>query len=184
MRWNTHLVAGLSSLWLIEAAAGSGVLPRDTLANVAGISVAIVVGSLLPDLDASRSKIKHFAVSGFKPFLLPSQLIHKKFGHRSVLHSLIGLVVCAVIASSISPLWGWQIGLGLGLGYASHLLSDAMTKCGIPLLYPNPLRFYVLPKRFRLTTASQAEDAVFVLFASISVLLLLRHLLLSPQGFT
>ena len=51
-----------------------------------------------------------------------------------------------------------------------------MTKAGIPLLYPNPARFHVLPRPLRVTTGSLAEDALTGLFATLALLTLLSVL--------
>ena len=64
MTWSTHLMAGLSTLWLME------VLPVSQTENMALLAGAAALGSLLPDLDAAESKIKHLTVGGVKPFLL------------------------------------------------------------------------------------------------------------------
>ena len=170
MTWSTHLMAGLSALWIMEA------LPASQPENMALLAGAAALGSLLPDLDASESKVKHLSVAGIKPFLLPSQAIYGQFGHRTFLHSLAGLAFCASSCLLLSPFTGWQVALALWLGYASHLAADALTRSGIPWLYPNHRRFHLLPPRLRLTTGSQAEEVVFVLLSLSALLLMLRHL--------
>jgi len=72
-------------------------------------------------------------------------------------------------------LLGWPLFLGLVLGYGSHLAGDACTKSGIPLLYPDPRRLHLLPRPLRLTTGSQAEDALLPLLAVSVLVLLLSH---------
>jgi membrane-bound metal-dependent hydrolase YbcI (DUF457 family) len=170
MTWSTHLMAGLNALWLLEALPGAG---SENMALLAG---AAALGSLLPDLDASESKIKHLSISGIKPFLLPSQAIHRQLGHRSMLHSLVGLSLAAVVSAMLAPFIGREAALALWLGYASHLVADSATRSGIPFLYPRTTRFHLLPKRFRVTTGSPAEDAIFVLLSLSVLALLLRHL--------
>ncbi len=56
---------------------------------------------------------------------------------------------------------GWAPWLALLLGYGSHLAADSATKTGILLLYPRKERFYLLPKGWRITTGSQAEEVCF-----------------------
>ena len=170
MTWSTHLMAGLSALWLMEA------LPASQPENMALLAGAAALGSLLPDLDASESKIKHLSVAGVKPFYLPSRMIYGQLGHRSFLHSLAGLAYCACFCLLFAPFTGWQVALALWLGYASHLAADALTRSGIPWLYPRNGRFHLLPARLRLTTGSQEEEVVFVLLALSALLLMLRHL--------
>jgi membrane-bound metal-dependent hydrolase YbcI (DUF457 family) len=56
--------------------------------------------------------------------------------------------------------------------HSSHLVTDACTRTGIPLLYPSKARYYVLLRSLRFTTGPQAEEVLFTLLA-ISVFLLL-----------
>ena len=174
MTWSTHLMAGLNSLWILEA------LPTEQAFSNENFAIAVAaaaLGSLLPDLDAAESKIKHLQIGGIKPFLLPSQLIHRQTGHRSLLHSLMALVYVAllgiVIAACLEPIAAFA----LWLGYATHLMADACTRAGIPLLYPRQKRFHLLPKQLRIVTGSQAEDVIFALLSLSVIALLLRHLL-------
>jgi inner membrane protein len=170
MTWSTHLMAGLNTLWVLEA------LPGVQTESIVLIASAAAFGSLLPDLDASQSKIKHLKVGGIKPFYLPAEAIYHQLGHRSFLHSLPGLAFIGIVCAALSPVAGWQAALALWLGYVSHLIADGVTKSGIPLLYPQAKRFRFLPRGFRITTGSPAEEVVFVIL-SLSVLsLLLQHL--------
>jgi inner membrane protein len=170
MTWSTHLMAGLSALWLME------VLPTSSTENMALLAGAAALGALLPDLDAAESKIKHLSVAGIKPFLLPSQMIYSQLGHRSFLHSLSGLTFFACACLLLSPFMDWPAALALWLGYASHLATDAMTRSGIPWLYPRKEHFHLLPLRLRLTTGSPEEEMIFVLLSLTALLLMLRHL--------
>lgn len=125
-------------------------------------------GALLPDLDATHSTIKYLRLGGhFQPFRLPVRVLSHQLGHRGPLHSLAGIAL----------LWlGWQPTLALALGMLSHLLGDASTKSGVPLLYPKPGRWHLLPKDLRLTTGSPEEEAVFGVML-LPLLLLLFELL-------
>ncbi len=71
------------------------------------------LGSILPDIDHGSSFIGRRI-----PF------VNKFVKHRGVTHSLIA----TVIAFYINP---W-----LGLGYASHIILDMLTKQGVRLLFP------------------------------------------------
>jgi len=174
MTWSTHLMAGLNSLWILEAFPGGQAFSNE---NFALTVAAAALGSLLPDLDAAESKIKHLQIGGVKPFLLPSQLIHRQTGHRSLLHSLIALVYVALFGIVLAACLGTTAALALWLGYATHLATDACTRAGIPLLYPRMKRFHLLPKPLRIITGSQAEDVIFALLSLNAIVLLLRHLL-------
>lgn len=167
-------MAGLGSLWILEIMAVENSFHNG---NYAIVIAAAALGSLLPDLDAAESKIKHLQFGGIKPFLLPSRFIHRQTGHRSLLHSLMALVYVALFSIVIAACLGPIVALALWLGYAIHLAADACTRAGIPLLYPRPKRFHLLPKPLRIVTGSLAEDVVFALLSLSVMALLLRHLL-------
>ncbi len=174
MTWPTHALLGISSLWLLAP------LPPELLGYDLGtLAVCATLGALLPDLDASESKIKHLKLPGtsFKPFLLPAQVVHRTDQHRGLLHSIWGLAMVTIIVAP-AVLWvGWAPVVALLLGYTSHLLGDAATKSGIRLLYPRSARFHMLPPGWRFTTGSLAEEALFVPLALFGSTLLLRSLL-------
>ena len=129
MTWSTHLVFGINSLWLLF------LLPPGSLSYDFGtLSAVAALGALLPDLDASRSKIKHLRLcSNFKPFLLPAQVVHGLDQHRGLLHSVAGLSFVGVLCMPLALWIGWAPLLALLLGYVSHLIADAAAKSGIKL---------------------------------------------------
>jgi membrane-bound metal-dependent hydrolase YbcI (DUF457 family) len=100
MMWRTHALFGISALWLLSP------VPADVLGYDMGTLAAVAaMGALLPDLDASESKIKHLKLLGtqFKPFLLPAPVVHRSEQHRGLLHSLAGL--CMVGAMTVPVVW-------------------------------------------------------------------------------
>lgn len=112
MTWTTHTLFGISALWLLAR------LPPEALVYDFGtLAACAALGDLLPDLDASESKIKHLKLPGtqFKPFLLPAQVIHRihrSDQHRRLLHSLRGLVLAGTCAL---PIMFWIVGRRLQL---------------------------------------------------------------------
>lgn len=169
----SHLALGISSVWLMRVFPGVvGSLSAVDGSNPGLILGAAALGALLPDLDATRSTIKYLRVGArFQPFSLPARVLSHHFSHRGPLHSLAGLGLLWIWLGLPTMLWlGWQPSLALALGMLSHLVGDASTKSGVPLLYPKPGRWHLLPQPFRLTTGSAAEDAVF---AALMVPLLL-----------
>ncbi len=175
MTWRTHLFFGINSLWLLQAVPAVADIAFDS-EHLPLLIGAAAFGSLLPDLDASESKIKHLAVGGIKPFLLPSQAIHRYLGHRGFSHSLAALLLVSLLVLPLAFWWGLLPPLALLLGYGSHLAADACTRSGIPLLYPRKMRYHLLPRSLRFTTGSMAEDALFVCLALLALLLLLNSL--------
>lgn len=120
MTWTTHTLFGISALWLLAP------LPPQALGYDLGtLAACAALGALLPDLDASESKIKHFKLPGtqFKPFLLPAQVIHRSDQHRGLLHSLWGLSMAGACVLPLAFCIGWAPVTALLLGYASHLIA-------------------------------------------------------------
>lgn len=130
MTWQTHVTIGVNSLWLPVL-----FLPRLPIYELGALAICAVVGALLPDLDAVESKVKHLKVGKMKPFRLPSEMAYQAFGHRGVMHSLLGWSVLAVLLLLLIPWLGWAGWLGLQLGYLSHLMADSCTRSGILLSF-------------------------------------------------
>jgi membrane-bound metal-dependent hydrolase YbcI (DUF457 family) len=171
--WTTHTLFGISALWLLAP------LPPEVLGYDFGtLAACAALGALLPDLDASDSKIKHLRLLGtqFKPFLLPAQIIHRSDQHRGLLHSLWGIGMAGTCTFPLAFWIGWAPVTALLLGYASHLLGDSATKSGLRLLHPNKRRYHVLPASLRITTQSQTEDLVASLLLLPVLLLFFNYL--------
>jgi len=105
--------------------------------------VAAAIGGFAPDLDTSWAW-----VAGLNPHLYP-------LGHRGASHTLIGAPLMALLLVGIVGLLGrrWarlrvgslpKIAPALLLGAFSHLLLDALTITGVPLLWPFSLARYTL----------------------------------------
>jgi inner membrane protein len=170
MRWATHAALALNSLWLLQAANSASVQ------NSIGILVvSAVFGGLLPDLDAVDSKLQRLPVltADVQPFGFLSSVIRQTSPHRGWMHSLRGLAIISVVLTPVIPLIGIGAWLAFAGSYASHLLADMMNPSGIPLFFPQPRRWYVLPRNWRISTGSPEEELVFVLFACLGLVLLL-----------
>jgi len=132
----------------------------NTPITMTGYSAA-AVGSLLPDIDTPASAIGRL----FAPL---SVYIERRFGHRTITHSLIGWLIFSFIGLPLLILRAPQVYLCFVLGIFSHILLDAVNKSGVPLFYPNLIRA-VIPKneKLRILTASKQE---FVFLAILSCL--------------
>lgn len=106
--------------------------------------VAVVVGALLPDIDAGGGTIARpgSLFSHILPRwlvgllnavgLLISKIIRAIFGHRNAFHwPVIGVIIALV---GINTGHGWLV--WLGWGYVWHILGDFCTKSGVPLFGP------------------------------------------------
>ncbi|MRR13126.1 metal-dependent hydrolase, partial [bacterium] len=94
------------------------------------VTNAITVGlsSLLPDIDTGAS-----TVGRALPFL--SGPIERRFGHRTLTHSLLFCCVLALVCSPVALLEA-DVYFCLVAGYVSHPFLDTMNVNGIRLFYP------------------------------------------------
>lgn len=169
MTWRTHFIGGIASLWLLPLGAAYW--------SVALAIVFASVGSLLPDLDARESKLSNIQVGGITPLKPAAYALNRRIGHRGVMHSLLGLLFVAIVLGiSLGLFLDPLAGVGLVLGYLSHLLLDACTKSGIPFCWPKPSRFHLLPPGLRAVTGSWQEDLAFLLLAFIATGFLIAQL--------
>jgi membrane-bound metal-dependent hydrolase YbcI (DUF457 family) len=113
-------------------------------------AAALAFGSLLPDVDTTQSGLGKFV----KPI---SRFLERKFGHRTITHSLVGMAIVALCAFPIAQTMP-AVFFYLLLGYGSHLLLDTMNIIGVPLLYPSRLQFWFISnRRWRVPYGSPAE---------------------------
>jgi len=138
------------------AAAGALAVYRPDLVPTDAVTLALAAGAALlgataPDLD----RMHGLAGKLVGPFCL---------GHRRLSHSLLGLglFVLAVRTGAgwLAAAWPTRIDAdavagAFALGMASHLLLDALTPLGVPILWPLPVKL-ALPV-CRVTTGSLAE---------------------------
>jgi inner membrane protein len=173
LTWRTHFLGGVASLWLLPIG-----VPHQSLALAIAFAL---LGSLLPDLDARQSKLSNVQIAGITPLKPAAYVLNRRLGHRGVMHSLWALLIVAIalglpLALLLDPL----AGVGLVLGYLSHLLLDACTRSGVPLLWPETSKVHLLPRGLRVVTGSRAEDIVFFLLAFAATGFLLTQLLTAP----
>lgn len=98
--------------------------------------------------------------------LLPD-LIDKATGeHRGWGHSIIW-----IIPTVFMFLWNTQIGLAFMSGFLMHILFDAITKKGVPFLYPFSKTRIVMPKKekSRIQTGHKKEIALFIVVVLILI---------------
>ncbi len=106
--------------------------PIDQLLMQPRVALALVaLGSILPGIDNPLSRF------GWQvPLIsLPISMI---FGVRGFSHSLLVSVVLLALAL-MSPIGLWS--LPFVVGYLCHLVCDALTREGLPLLWPSPRTF-------------------------------------------
>ena len=161
-----------------------------------------ILGALCPDLDMPTSTIGRLF-----PFV--SKPLERRFGHRSVTHSLLGwgiatlafalllggtflglkLVASRSIGLVASGLAWWlaeiqaatmlRLVMSFSVGYLSHIVLDMITPRGVQLLWPNPKRDVVF-RGTQLTVETGSVREWGVV--GIGVILLVVALPLSEHG--
>lgn len=88
--------------------------------------------------------------------------IERGLGHRKAFHSLVGIALGFLVGELVGETLGLT-GLGglVAFGWAVHLLTDAWTVRGVPLLWPLPIGPLKLPPW--ISTGSWAEHLVLTL---------------------
>ncbi|WP_298823902.1 metal-dependent hydrolase [uncultured Planococcus sp.] len=116
-----------------------------------------VIGALIPDICHGSSKIG-------RALPLLSKLINGLFGHRTFTHSLLFLVLFAILLHNFMPMEA--ISAGVLVGMVSHIVLDMATKRGVKLFFPIKLTV-----RFPLTatTGGTSENLVFALLSLLCV---------------
>jgi inner membrane protein len=120
----------------------------------------------LPDIDHTKNLIG-------KPFFPIARDLDRKFGYRTITHSLLFYFGLALVIGIIEKTWfDSRIITSIFLwSYASHLILDMLTIQGVPLLYPfkkNPCEIPSNPK-FRLRSLDfKTESLAFVLFIMLA----------------
>ncbi len=136
--------------------------------------VANIVGSLIPDMDQAGNRLWDLLPSGN----LLGRVFRKLFlSHRTLSHSFLGIFLTYKIFEWLLPkilnpnyldikIVFWS----LMVGYVSHLAADAITKEGIPLLFPIPVKIGFPPLSFlRVKTGSWVEN--FVILPGVAIYL-------------
>ena len=131
MRYKTHLAGGvLAGALVLKAYPEIDIYSLKTL----GILGLASLGSLLPDLDIKGSYISN-------RLKISSYILRKFSNHRGLSHTPIAAILFSLFIALISnKLFSFTIPiiylLALFSGIMSHILLDALTKQGVPLLAP------------------------------------------------
>lgn len=115
----------------------------------------IIFFSILPDLDCEHS----FLGKKLNP-------ISFLFKHRGFFHSIIFMVMIAIIVFLITK--NSYYTLGVMIGFGSHLLLDGMTKSGIIPFWPSKLKI-----KGKLRTGGIIDWFLLFIFLALFMVLLL-----------
>lgn len=118
--------------------------------------------AVLPDVDHTKSPVG-------KAFFPLAKYLDKKFGHRTITHSLICYVFLILFVGTIERIVSDKrvITSIFIWAYGSHLILDMITKQGVPLFYPFKKNPCVIPAnpdfRFR-SSDFKTETIIFIVF--------------------
>lgn len=130
------------------------------------ITVALVA-MILPDIDHTKSLLG-------KIFFPVSRLISRRFGHRTITHSLLFLLAVTALTNLFDIYFSTQYSYVVGFGILSHFILDMVTLAGIPLFYPFKKNPCVLPAnpQMRIRTGNPKQEGVaFFIFALLALFL-------------
>ncbi|MBA2682301.1 MAG: metal-dependent hydrolase [Ktedonobacteraceae bacterium] len=178
MEGRSHLLIGLTAGVVLDSVlhvTGSPLtmadkVPLSLLVDKAIYYSAVAFGALLPDIDNARSMMGH-------RFGIVSKEIQKIAGHRTVFHSLLGLLLGSLLAIGLERVVVYLLSqhgfefpaeivagshlvfFGVLFGCAIHIACDGLTLGGVPLLWPYKKRYGFPPNphwRFRTGTWPEA----------------------------
>ncbi|MCZ0863137.1 metal-dependent hydrolase [Methanocorpusculum vombati] len=153
MRGDDHIGISLGVAFLII----SPILISQPVISVLFL-IGVIIGSLLPDADASDSKMYYMSeiVLAFallmKPIVYLTRSVYKLLHihydsrHRKSLHTILGITISVIMLSLLINIVVLLIGLwtplliplciGLYVGSIFHLIEDCCTKSGLSPLLP------------------------------------------------
>src|SRR5207302_6592682 len=187
MEGRSHLLIGLTAGVILDSVVH---LTGSPLLGATGITLGLIVnkaiyytmvgfGALLPDIDNAHSTL------GQKLGWVSKEIQHLA-GHRTLFHSLLGLLLGALLALGLQELVFYLLTshglapsasivqhsnivlIALLFGCILHIAADALTLGGVPLLWPYHKRFGFPPNpHWRFRTGTWPE---FVIVFSFMIL--------------
>ena len=167
----SHVMFGLTAAVVLDGVAHiSGPplatttpVPIDLIINKVIFFSMVAIGAILPDIDNAQSTIG-------RRFGWISKEIQRIAGHRTIFHSLLGLLLGSLLAIGLEQLVVFLLAqrgfifpsrfvakshlvfVALLFGCILHIVADGLTESGVPLLWPYRKRFGFPPNpqwRFR-----------------------------------
>jgi len=134
-----------------------------------------IIGAIIPDIDHPRSTIGRL-------FSFISVPLERKYGHRTITHSLVGCVVSTLAFSFITLFFTFVFGFSaselaprwiaaFSISYLSHLILDMFNPRGSQMFWPDTSRD-VIPKnpKYRPESGSKAEIPIFFVLLVLMIL--------------
>jgi membrane-bound metal-dependent hydrolase YbcI (DUF457 family) len=200
MRGESHLTASIL-MALPTSVVLFNLLPANSIEAVIYVLGGIMIGCLLPDVDASDAKVMHgswrpIGLFGKYLFYKPmtwllrskSDAFHEE--HRGYLHSLLGCLLAAVffaipvgiiflyltfveMVTLETTVLFWFLWIGIPLGFLMHLAEDSFTKSGVRWFFPRGKTY-----SGQTSTGKRSEynllTAFFILFGLFTVFALMQ----------
>ncbi len=147
-----HLAGGFVFTGFFGSLAGINILESPWL------MAAAALGATLPDIDHTRSLIGRL-------FLPLSRFLNRRYGHRTLTHSLTGLFLFSLASGIIEQAYGQSQRMTViaSIAFFSHLVLDMMTLQGVVLFYPFFKNPCVLPGQanLRMRTGDVRRETLF-----------------------
>lgn len=188
----SHLLVGLTAGIVFDSVAhisgppliGTNHITLALVIDKALFYVMVAFGALLPDIDNAHSTL------GKKLGWISKEIQHK-FGHRTLFHSLLGLVIGSALALGIQQLitylllsrgytiparvisGSYIIFFAVLFGSVMHIAADALTLEGVPLFWPIR-KYYGFPplRNWRFRTGTWPEHVIvwaFMLLVAVGI---------------
>jgi inner membrane protein len=151
-------------------------VPLELVIKKAIFYLMVAFGALLPDIDNANSLIG-------RKLGWVSKGIQRIAGHRTIFHSLLGLLLGSLLAIGLEQLVVYLLAqrgfvlpaqfigashlvfVAVLFGCITHIAADSLTEGGVPLLWPNHKRFGFPPNpRWRFRTGDWPEYVIVYLF--------------------
>lgn len=171
MLGRSHVLFGLTAAVVLDSVvhisgpplATATPVPLELIINKAIFFSMVALGAILPDIDNAQSTIG-------RKFGWISKEIQHIAGHRTIFHSLLGLLLGSLLAIGLEQLVVFLLSqrgftfpaqfvekshlvfVAVLFGCILHIAADGLTEGGVPLLWPYHKRFGFPPNphwRFR-----------------------------------
>lgn len=192
MEGRSHLLIGLTAAVVLDSAVHltgeplmmAKTVPLSLLIRKGIFYFMVGIGSLLPDIDNARSTIGH-------KFGWISKGIQRIAGHRTLFHSLLGLLLGSLLAIGLEQVINYLLAsrgfilsvqfvqathlvfFAVLFGCIMHIVADGLTEGGVPLLWPSHKRFGFPPNpRWRFRTGTWPEFVIvwaFMILVAIAI---------------
>lgn len=192
MEGRSHLLVGLTAGVVLDSVfhlTGSpltmaAAIPLTLVVKKAVFYLMVGFGSLLPDIDNARSTLGH-------KLGWVSKGIQRIAGHRTLFHSLLGLVLGSLLALGLNQVVSYLLEqrgfiipaqfirgshlvfIAVLFGCIMHIAADALTEGGVPLLWPDHKRFGFPPNpHYRFRTGTWPEFVIvwtFMILVGIGI---------------